>query len=98
MPSMERLKQKYKKEDIVFLHFSSDSKKSKWKRNIRKHKITGEHYLMSRNFHENASKELILTSLPRHVLIDKAGKIVAEHAKSPGDSSLINDIDELLKQ
>ncbi len=53
---------------------------------------------MSRNFHENASKELILTSLPRHVLIDKAGKIVAEHAKSPGDSSLINDIDELLKQ
>ena len=98
MPSMERLKQKYKKEDVVFLHFSSDSKKSKWKRSIRKYQITGEHYLMSKNFYENASQELILTSLPRHVLIDKAGNIVAEHAKSPGDRSLTDDIDELLKQ
>jgi len=98
MPSMARLKQTYKQDDVVFLHLSSDSKKSKWKRNIRKHQITGEHYLMSKNFHQNASKALILTSLPRHVLIDKAGNIVAEHAKSPGDRSLTDDIDDLLKQ
>ncbi|MGB1205580.1 MAG: thioredoxin-like domain-containing protein [Chitinophagales bacterium] len=97
MPSMQRVKQTFRNKDVVFLHLSSDSKKSKWKRAIRKHNVTGEHYLMNRNFHEDASRTLILTSLPRHVLIDKAGNIVAEHAKPPGDFSLIDDINELLK-
>ena len=92
------LRQEYleKNADIEFVYMSSDKTDGKWKANIAKHAIGGDHYLMNEYLHGQSSREYIILELPRYILIDKKGEVVEEFAPRPRSQELRTKIDALL--
>ena len=92
------LRQEYlaKNADIEFVYMSSDKADGKWKANIAKHALGGDHYLMNDYLHGQSSREYIILELPRYMLLNKKGEIVEEFAPRPRSKELRAKIDVLL--
>lgn len=83
--------------DVVFLTISIDADLDAWKTAAGKYGLEGIGY---QNYQLRDDSELArflkVPSVPRYVLIDKAGKVVAMDAKRPSDSKLLPEILKLL--
>lgn len=90
----ESIPDKFKK-DIVFLYISIDDTIEKWKEGIKVNDLEE----FDNGFTEGAWGSVVLQklgirSIPRYMLIDKAGKIVDPNAKRPSSPDILS---ELLK-
>lgn len=96
MPYSQKLYKEYSKDDIVFVYLAANDSEGKWRANIARHNVAGEHYLMDNNLQQEAYINLFIRSIPHYALIDKQGKIVDANAKHPSNPELRNDIQRLL--
>ncbi len=96
MPNALQLKKEFAGKDVAFVYLASDDTEGKWRSNIARFQIPGEHYLMSKKLNKDVYDKIMLTSLPRYVLINKQGVIIESFAKRPGHPGLRADINALL--
>lgn len=93
----KKLKQHFEGvEDLVFLYVSIDKDEQRWKNMIAKKDIKGEHLISLEGKEDDLLERFNITSIPRFMLVNKAGKIVDYNAKPPSDERVVNDIKELL--
>ena len=71
-PHANKLKQKYKKQDVEFVYLCFHSKESEWKKIVNDKKLTGKHYLLSSNqemyFRKNYFSK---NAYPNYIIVDK---------------------------
>lgn len=100
MPASEKLRAAYKTRPVVFVYLSLDQKYTAWKNAAVDERLDGypESYLLI-NAHEAAlPKKLALESIPRYLIINKAGKMVHQNAPGPDSEEIIKLLDKYLTQ
>jgi thiol-disulfide isomerase/thioredoxin len=85
-------------DNIVFLYVSIDKDEQKWKDVVEKKDIKGYHLISSGGKEDNLLQRFGINTIPRFMLVNKAGKIVDYTAKTPGENALIQDIEKLLAE
>lgn len=85
-PALETLEKSFEGKDVVFISVSIDTDKAKWKDMVEKKKLSGVH-LFTNNTGSLVSDYKVIT-VPRYILIDKEGKMVAFDAARPSDAKL----------
>ncbi len=99
MPYSQKLHKKFKNKPVTFLYISVDEKEKAWKRSIKRQKIVGEHYRMSR---ANAIKlkEVYpdFDTIPRYFIIDKKGEVREDDAPRPKFASATKLIKKWLRK
>jgi len=95
MPAAKALKEKFtpeQKEQIVFLYISIDDHESRWKGAIEKHNIEGIHLHSPGGWNSTVTQKFGIRGIPRFILFDKYGKVVALEAKRPSDETLYDEL------
>ncbi len=85
------------KKNIIFLYINIDDTEEVWKKTVETLKLEGFHLYSKGGWESEAAKFFNLSSIPRYMLIDKAGLIVQPNAKRPGDEFILNDLLNLLE-
>ncbi len=89
IPYFEKLKTKFKDEDIVFLSIAIDSDYEKWKQFVKKNNMTGIQLQAGGDSNLECYFErnngILIRRIPKFVIIDKKGFI--ENKKAPRPSS-----------
>lgn len=83
VPHSKELIKEYQKADIVFLYLSKDDQIKSWKNALESHALEGENFIMTNRNVSNFIKEINLTGIPRYLLFDKQGNLVAKNAPGP---------------
>ncbi|HBF05508.1 MAG TPA: hypothetical protein DDW28_05260 [Prevotella sp.] len=93
IPHLEKVVEKYKGNDKVqFISISIDTNKQAWLNKLKKDNPAWAQYLMPQ---EDANKLMSLmgiNGIPRFILLDEKGNVIAADAKRPSDPELIDDI------
>jgi thiol-disulfide isomerase/thioredoxin len=89
--------------DIVFVFLAAFSPEKLWVKQINDLGLPGQHHLLSDKDYYSMEKYLDLKGFPQHIVIDKKGHIVNDHAARicVGDSlnsELLSYLDKLLHQ
>ncbi|AUC20186.1 TlpA family protein disulfide reductase, partial [Polaribacter reichenbachii] len=97
-PSVNKLIKEYSNKDFTCIFLSIDVKKDKWKKAVKKEKLTNykNSYVVSGK-NKDFMKQINLKYIPRYILINKNGEIVAPYAPKPKSKDLRNLIDKYLK-
>ncbi len=90
----EKLTEKQKKK-IVFLYASIDEKEDAWKKALEQLKLQGENGHVKPADNAAILRKLMVTSIPRYVIIDKNGKIIAPDAPRPSSPNILNELIKL---
>lgn len=100
-PYAEKLKNQFSKRQlkkIDFIYISIDNDYVKWKKSLDNLKIQGEHFISPANNPNGAGNYFQAFSIPRYILINKKGEIVSKDAKRPGDTTLFDELIELINE
>jgi len=99
IPSLKKMEEKFKDKNIVFLSISIDNQKDveKWKKFITDNELHGPQLIGDNGWKSKVSKEYIIQSVPRFVLIDTEGLLVDIDAPRPSDSKLTRILNKLDK-
>lgn len=99
IPSLKKVEEKFKDKNIVFLSISIDNQKDigKWKKFILDNELHGPQLIGDNGWKSKVSKEYIIQSVPRFVLIDTEGFLVDIDAPRPSDSKLTKMLNKLDK-
>ncbi len=97
IPDLKRVEKAYHGKNIQFLSISIDEPKDydKWKEMIVAKELGGIHVIADSAANSQFAKEYFITSIPRFILIDPEGKIVAKEAPRPSSPELITLFNEL---
>jgi thiol-disulfide isomerase/thioredoxin len=98
-PFAKTLKEQFSKKelkDIVFLYISIDNTDEAWRKAIEQLGIEGMHGFSPGGWSAPITKEYGISSIPRYILIDKAGKVADANAPRPSDPSLPDRLRDLL--
>lgn len=95
-PYMKSLVDKYRQDELAVIFISIDEKKDKWAAAIEQLglKTAGSHYLLDAT--QPLGKLVGIPPIPRYILIDQSGRIVALNAPRPSEPALIVKIEKLL--
>lgn len=96
VPHSKKLIKEYQKADIVFLYLSKDDQVKSWKNALENHTLGGENFIMTNRNVSNFIKEINLTVIPRYLLFDKQGRLVAKNAPGPEGPEIRKLIDKYL--
>lgn len=97
MSASEKLREKLKGEDVVFVYICMDSpNEAGWKNIISAKNIEGENYFLNPSQSAILAKTLEINSIPHYTLIDKNGSIVNTTAPSPSEPDAFRFITKLL--
>ncbi|MFV0553593.1 MAG: TlpA family protein disulfide reductase [Mangrovibacterium sp.] len=98
IPHLEKLEKEYHGKDVVFMSVSVDkpADKAKWEKFVKDNNMGGVQ-LYAAGFDNEMCKFYGINSIPRFILIDKAGRIVSKAAPRPSAPELKEYIDKLLK-
>lgn len=96
IPHLKKLEKKMAGKDIVFLKVSLDKNKAAWEKWVKEHKSKGYSLHLEKAFDAEFTKYYKIGSIPRFMLIDKAGKIVSIDAPRPSDPLLAPMLESLL--
>lgn len=98
MPYSKALVEKYK-DQIVFVYVSIDANRIAWQQAVKQFQLEqpGVHHFHF-GTHSDASAIFDIRSIPRYILVDKAGNYVDLNAKRPSDPSLEKDFERLLAE
>lgn len=96
-PYMKSLVEKYSKQELAVIFISIDEKSDKWAAAIEQLglKTAGNHYLLDAK--QPLSRLVGIPPIPRYILIDQAGRIVALNAPRPSEPVLNVRIEKLLR-
>lgn len=99
IPHLKKIEELYYGKDIVFVSISTDELKDleKWKKMIASKSMSGIQLLEDNSLGTPFSKHYNVTTIPRFILIDPKGVIVASDAPRPSDPLLKEKLDALLK-
>ncbi|MDR3219735.1 MAG: TlpA family protein disulfide reductase [Dysgonamonadaceae bacterium] len=88
-PYLKTLEKKMQGVDVVFMGVSIDAEKdkAKWVKMIESEGLPGIH-LFAGNGDSKIKKDYKINSIPRYLVFDKQGKVVAEDAPRPQDPEL----------
>lgn len=89
---LEKLKEKYKGKEVVFISISIDEDESKWLNDLAKRKATGIQWNISRD----KIRDYAVNGIPRTIIIDKNFKINQMKAPLPSSPKMDSLIDSLL--
>ncbi len=78
MPKLKDLQANNPNVDYVFI--SMDKAVDKWKTEIEKHELKGDHYWTKEGMKGEFGKSIDLDWIPRYIIIDKKGKIITYRA------------------
>jgi thiol-disulfide isomerase/thioredoxin len=98
IPHLQKLEVAYKTKNIQFVSISVDEQKdaAKWKNYVTKKKLGGLQLMADSAFESTFIKNMGISSIPRFILIDPEGKLVAANALRPSDAELRKMLDKLL--
>lgn len=99
VPHLKKIEESYHEKNIAFVSISVDRLKDveKWKKTISDKDMTGVQLLADKDFASPFISHYGTTSIPRFILIDPKGVIVASDAPRPSDPLLKEKLDALLK-
>ncbi|WP_310557170.1 TlpA disulfide reductase family protein [Flavobacterium sp.] len=66
--------------DVTYLFLSMDKTSEKWLEGIKKHELSGDHFLVKDGMKGTFGKAIDLDWIPRYIIVDKTGKIVLYRA------------------
>ena len=84
MPIFNQLKSDFKGQNIVFWSISTDNKKERWTNWLNKNKTSDYHSFIPKG--QGLMNTYQVKTLPRYILIDPQGKIVAADALRPSQN------------
>ncbi len=97
MKNSQILRQKFRGKDVAFVYLCiSSPQEPLWKKLIALHAIEGENYWLNDKQREELNKTFSIRSVPRHLLVDKQGKVSDQDAPGPGSSKTVEAITALL--
>ncbi|MGB0838612.1 MAG: TlpA family protein disulfide reductase [Chitinophagales bacterium] len=96
MPYSKQVYEQYKNDAIAFVYFSEDKTEGKWRGNINRFGLGGEHYLLSDALKAELYQVFGVQSLPTYVVIDQQGKLINANAPRPSNDFLPTLLDSLL--
>lgn len=79
----EQLKKQLEGKPVVFVYLCGDSNKSEWERSIKKHGLSGQHFLLSTGEVYELREKYQFNSYPRYMIIDKVGKMFSTNTFRP---------------
>lgn len=97
IPFLKEVEKKYHGKNIEFVSISIDEKKNytKWKSMIKEKELDGIQLIADNNWSSSFVTEYKIQGIPRFILIDPQGNIIAADAPRPSDEKLIQLFDEL---
>ena len=96
MPYSEKLQEKYKDKEVVFLFVSIDQDPGKWERSARDFNLL-ENSFLARNYPKaKLFQDNNVSTIPRYMLFDKNGRLIDDNARRPSDKDLETTIDGFL--
>ena len=90
----DQLTEKQKK-DIVFLYISIDADSASWRKAMTDLEIEGTHFISPGNWSSKVCKYFNISSIPRYMIMNKAGDIVDFNAKRPADPAVLQELIKL---
>ena len=96
MPHSKNLKNELKGKDVVFVYITDESSPlKKWSNKISE--IKGEHFRLNTEEWEYLGNKFNVQGIPRYMLVDKKGQIVADDATRPSQKDkIMEEINALL--
>lgn len=95
IPKSLSLAKELSHKDVSFIYISIDNDNDKWSRALENHFATSKNHFRL-NPTSGLLKELAIQSVPRYMLLDKAGKVITLDAARPSDTRTIGTITRLL--
>ena len=92
MPFKERLQKDYKNKDIVFLSVSVDTEKEAWEKMLKEDQLGGVQ--LWADGWSQITKSYAIFGIPRFMLVDKSGELIAVDAPRPSSNEIRSMIDE----
>ena len=92
IPSLKRLQKDYENMDIIFLSVSVDTDKESWKKMLTEDQLGGVQ--LWADGWSQITKSYAIFGIPRFILVDKSGELIAVNAPRPSSSEVRSMIDE----
>ena len=92
IPSLERLQKDYENMDIVFLSVSVDTDKEAWEKMLTEDQLGGVQ--LWADGWSQITKSYAIFGIPRFMLVDKSGELIAVDAPRPSSNEIRTMIDE----
>ena len=92
IPSLKRLQKDYENMDIIFLSVSVDTDKEAWKKMLTKDQLGGVQ--LWADGWSQITKSYAIFGIPRFMLVDKSGELIAADTPRPSSSEIRSMIDE----
>lgn len=97
MEPSQKLREKLKGKDVVFVYLCLDSpNQTGWKNIIAAKSIEGENYFFDQSQSTMISRALNIKGIPHYALVDKNGNIVEKSASAPHEPETLKQINGLL--
>ncbi len=97
IPASKQLHKKFHNKRVKFLYFSIDSNEKAWKNAVQQIGIEKGHYLIVNEAASPFIKALKIKSIPRFLIFNKKGKLVASKAPVPSSGKIETILQDLLK-
>ena len=92
IPSLERLQKDYENKNIVFLSVSVDTDKEAWEKMLTEDQLGGVQ--LWADGWSQITKSYAIFGIPRFMLVDKSGELIAVDAPRPSSNEIRSMIDE----
>ncbi len=97
-PHMAKMAEKFAGvKGIKCISISLDEDKSEWEKLLAEEKPAWPHYILTEQGQKDVSEKYKINAIPRFVILDKDGKIVALNAKRPSDGGAAEQIQSAVK-
>lgn len=80
---MQKLAEKYKDKNIVFISLSSDTQEFRWRNELAWGKMTGNQWWIAGD--ESSMIAFRVSAIPRLILLDKKGRVMDLKLPKPSD-------------
>lgn len=95
-PYLREIMRKYSPQGFNFINICIDSENEIWKKYIDEHGLTGTQLLADSGWNSKIITDFKITSLPRYILVDPAGKLMQPNAPRPSSPNLRVGFEKLL--
>ncbi|SMC61489.1 TlpA disulfide reductase family protein [Pedobacter nyackensis] len=95
MPAAKKMQAQLSKQKVAYIFLSIDEKRSLWKNANAKLKLEGS-YLLDSSFNKKFQEDLLISSIPRYLIINNKGELLSKDAPRPSQSAFLPLVNKLL--
>ena len=93
-----KLKEDYRKRDVLFIYISKDEDLSRWAKASEKYKLKREEsFIIDNQFTSSLMDDLKIQSIPRYLLFDQKGSLIHANAPNPEGIEIRNLLNDQLQ-